>query len=109
MPDREVLGRQVLGRQVLARRSVTGTPEVTPGILAAMAKVMISLPDELLARVDADATEAGITRSAALRALAEAALGERQRKLSARMVELQTGVTGHGGNVAAAVKAGRPA
>ena len=89
--------------------SISGTDRVTPGILAVMAKVMISLPDELLARIDARATEAGITRSATLRALAEAALGERQRQLSARMVELQTGLTGHGGDVAAVIKAGRPA
>jgi len=74
-----------------------------------MARVMISLPDELLARVDARASEEGITRSAALRALTEAALGERQRQLSARMVELQTGLTGHGGDVATVIKAGRPA
>ena len=73
-----------------------------------MAKVMISLPEELLARVDARATEEGITRSAALLALVEAALGERQRQLSARMRE-PTGLTGHGGDVAAVLKAGRPA
>lgn len=70
---------------------------------------MISLPDEVLARIDALATEEGISRSAALRALAEAALGERQRLLSARMLELQTGLTGHGGDVATVLKAGRPA
>lgn len=74
-----------------------------------MAKVMISLPDELLARIDARASEKGITRSAALRAFTEAAMGERERQLSSRMVELQTGLTGHGGDVAAEVKAGRPA
>ncbi|HLI44743.1 MAG TPA: ribbon-helix-helix protein, CopG family [Acidimicrobiales bacterium] len=73
-----------------------------------MAKVMISLPDELLARVDAQATEEGVTRSAALRALAEAALGERQRQLAARMREVHTGLTGHGGDVAAVLKAERP-
>jgi len=59
--------------------------------------------------LDAQADEQGITRSAALRAFAEAALGERQRQLSARMVELRTGLTGHGGDVAAVLKAGRPA
>lgn len=69
---------------------------------------MISLPDELLARVDARAKEHGSTRSAELRALAETALGERQRQLGARMIELQDGAAGHGGEVAEAVKAGRP-
>jgi len=43
-----------------------------------MAKVMISLPDELLARLDAHAAEHGSTRSATLRDLAEAALGARE-------------------------------
>jgi metal-responsive CopG/Arc/MetJ family transcriptional regulator len=70
---------------------------------------MISLPDALLARVDARAQEHSRTRSAELRALAEAALGERQRQLAARMIELQDGAAGHGGQVAEAVKSGRPA
>ena len=41
-----------------------------------MAKVMISLPDELLARLDAQAAEHGSTRSATIRDLAEQALGQ---------------------------------
>jgi metal-responsive CopG/Arc/MetJ family transcriptional regulator len=73
-----------------------------------MAKVMISLPDELLARLDAHAAEQGHTRSAAIRDLAEAALGERERLLAKRMRQLDGHATGHGGDVAAAVKAGRP-
>jgi metal-responsive CopG/Arc/MetJ family transcriptional regulator len=43
-----------------------------------MAKVMISLPDELLARVDARAGERGSTRSATIRELAEVAFGQRE-------------------------------
>ncbi len=73
-----------------------------------MAKVMISLPDDLLAQVDARANEHGRSRSAALRELAEAALGERQRQLGVRMTELQRGASGHGGNAAAVIKAERP-
>jgi metal-responsive CopG/Arc/MetJ family transcriptional regulator len=74
-----------------------------------MAKVMISLPDELLARLDAQAAERGTTRSATLRELAEAALGERERLLGERMGALEGKARRHGGDVAAAVKAGRPA
>jgi metal-responsive CopG/Arc/MetJ family transcriptional regulator len=74
-----------------------------------MAKVMISMPDALLARVDAQAAEHGGTRSATIRELAEAALGERERLLAQRMAELEGSADSHGGDVAAAVKAGRPA
>ena len=74
-----------------------------------MAKVMISLPDELLARVDAQATERGSSRSATLRELAEAALGERERLLAKRMSELEGHASGHGGEVVRELKAGRPA
>jgi metal-responsive CopG/Arc/MetJ family transcriptional regulator len=74
-----------------------------------MAKVMISLPDELLARLDAQAAEHGSTRSATIRDLTEAALGERERLLAERMSELDGHATGHGGGVSAVLKASRPA
>ena len=74
-----------------------------------MAKVMISLPDDLLARVDAHASEHGSTRSATIRELAEVGLGERQRRLAQRMAEMEGHAHGHGGNVAHQVKASRPA
>lgn len=74
-----------------------------------MAKVMISLPDDLLARVDARASEHGSTRSATLRELAEAGLGERQRRLAQGMSALEGQARGHGGNAAEQVKASRPA
>lgn len=82
---------------------------VLPGILSGVAKVMISLPDELLARLDAHAAERGTTRSAALRELAEAALGERARRLAERMAELEGYARGHGGDVVRELKAGRRA
>jgi metal-responsive CopG/Arc/MetJ family transcriptional regulator len=70
---------------------------------------MISLPDDLLARLDAQAAERGSTRSATLRELAEAALGERERLLAERMSELEGHARGHGGDVVGDLKAGRPA
>lgn len=73
-----------------------------------VAKVMISLPDELLARLDAHAAEHGDTRSGAIRELAEAAFGERERQLAKRMRALGGGASGHGGDVVAALKARRP-
>jgi metal-responsive CopG/Arc/MetJ family transcriptional regulator len=74
-----------------------------------VAKVMISLPDDLLARVDAHAEEHGRTRSGAIRELTEAALGTRERLLAATMRELEVEPGHHGGDVAAAVRAARPA
>ena len=73
-----------------------------------MAKVMISLPDDLLARVDADASEHGTTRSATLRALAEAGLGERRRRLAEQMADLEGQASAHGGDVVTDLKASRP-
>jgi metal-responsive CopG/Arc/MetJ family transcriptional regulator len=79
------------------------------GYTRTVAKVMISLPDDLLARVDAQAAERGRTRSATIRDLAEAALGSRERLLAARMRELDGHATGHGGDVVGVLKAERPA
>jgi len=70
-----------------------------------MAKVMISIPDDLLARLDAQAAQRGSTRSATMRELAEAAFRERERLLAERMRELDGHATGHGGDVAAVLKA----
>jgi metal-responsive CopG/Arc/MetJ family transcriptional regulator len=72
-----------------------------------MAKVMISLPDELLARVDAQANAHGSTRSATIRELAEAGLGERQRRLAEQMAALEGPAKGHGGNAVRDLKAAR--
>ncbi len=72
-----------------------------------MAKVMISLPDELLARVDAQATASGSNRSATIRELAEVGLRERQRRLSEQMAALEGPAKGHGGNAISELKAGR--
>ena len=69
---------------------------------------MISLSDELLARVDAQASEHGSTRSATLRELAEAGLGERQRRLAERMIALEGHAGAHGGHAVDDLKATRP-
>lgn len=68
---------------------------------------MISLPDELLARVDAEAQRRHSTRSGILREYAAAALDERSARLAGAMRELSAAATGHGGDVVADVKAGR--
>jgi metal-responsive CopG/Arc/MetJ family transcriptional regulator len=72
-----------------------------------MAKVMISLPDDLLARVDAQATANSSNRSATIRELAEVGLRERQRRLSEHMAALEGSAKGHGGNAVTDLKAGR--
>lgn len=85
-----------------------GRRPVIPGILSAMAKVMISLPDELLAQVDREAERRGTTRSAMVREFTAAALEQRDQQLAAAMRKLGGAVAGHGGNVVDHLKAGRP-
>lgn len=94
---------QLMGSAGVLRARVGVTGYTQP-----VAKVMISLPDDLLARLDAQAAERGSTRSATVRELAEAALGQRAHILSDRMRELEAGATGHGGDVVRELKAGRP-
>lgn len=85
-------------------------PSVYPGILRKMPKVMVSMPDELLAEVDAEAKRTGSTRSAVLRGYAEAAIQRRrtERAEAIRKLLSKTALVGHGGNVAEVVKASRP-
>ena len=78
------------------------------GYTHGMAKVMISLPDEFLARVDAQANAHGSTRSATIRQLAEVGLGERQRRLAEQMAALEGTAQRHGGTSLRDLKAGRP-
>ncbi|HVW19089.1 MAG TPA: ribbon-helix-helix protein, CopG family [Solirubrobacteraceae bacterium] len=74
-----------------------------------MAKVMVSLPDDLLSAVDDEARRRGTTRSGLLRELAEQSLGGRSRRRAERMARIGAGgrATGHGGAVAEVVKAMR--
>jgi len=76
-----------------------------------MAKVMVSLPDDLLRAVDGEARRRGTTRSGFLRQLAEEALRQRSVRRAGRMAEIKGmdgPVMGHGGRVAEVVKANRP-
>lgn len=73
-----------------------------------MAKVMVSMPDDLLAEVDAEARRTGTTRSAVLRSFADAALRRRRTDRATAMRTLLEEVAGHGGDAADQVKATRP-
>jgi CopG-like RHH_1 or ribbon-helix-helix domain, RHH_5 len=73
-----------------------------------MAKVMVSLPDELLAALDAEALRRGTTRSGLLRTYADEALRQRGAERAARIRALGGGTASHGGDVAALVKRHRP-
>ena len=55
------------------------------GCTLVVAQVMISMPDDSLVRVDARASAHRSTHSATIHELAEAGLGERQRRLSEHM------------------------
>jgi metal-responsive CopG/Arc/MetJ family transcriptional regulator len=73
-----------------------------------MAKVMVSLPDELLAEVDAEARRGGTTRSAVMREFADAALRRRREDRASAMRSLLGHPSPHGGHAAEQVKATRP-
>jgi len=81
---------------------------VYPGILTAVAKVMVSMPDDLLREVDAEARRLGTTRSAVLRRFADSALRERRAARAAAMRTLLEHPERYGGDAAESVKAGRP-
>jgi predicted transcriptional regulator len=84
------------------------SPEGNTGYTHGVAKVMIALPDDLLARVDAEAQRRGTSRSAVLREYAAAALEQRTVQLAASMREVNAQARGHGGDVVAQLKASRP-
>jgi metal-responsive CopG/Arc/MetJ family transcriptional regulator len=76
-----------------------------------MAKVMVSLPDDLLRAVDIEADRRGTTRSGLLRELAEERLRQRSIHRAERMAEIEAlggAAVGHGGRVAELLKANRP-
>ena len=79
-----------------------------PGYTDCMAKVMVSLPDDLLAEVDAEARRGGTTRSAVMRDFADAALRKRREGRAAAMRSLLRDASPHGGRAAEQVKATRP-
>jgi metal-responsive CopG/Arc/MetJ family transcriptional regulator len=81
---------------------------IYPGILTLVAKVMVSMPDDLLAEVDAEALRSGTSRSAVLREFAFAALRRRREDRAAVMKSLLEARAPHGGGAAEQVKATRP-
>jgi metal-responsive CopG/Arc/MetJ family transcriptional regulator len=74
-----------------------------------MAKVMVSMPDDLLSEVDVEARRQGTTRSAVLRSFADAALRRRRADRAAAMNVLLEAAASHGGDSGERVKAMRPA
>ena len=76
-----------------------------------MAKVMVSLPDDLLRAIDVEAGRRGTTRSGLLQELAEETLQRRSIRRAGRMARndcLETLRVGHGGGAAELVKKTRP-
>jgi|GEM_PF-1628037 len=73
-----------------------------------MAKVMVSLPEDLLAEVDAEARRGGTTRSAVMREFADAALRRRRESRAAAMRSLLREASPHGGHAADRAKSTRP-
>lgn len=73
-----------------------------------MAKVMVSLPDDVLRAVDIEAERRHTTRSGLLRELAEQAVRQRSLARADRMKEIDAYAVGHGGGAADLVKANRP-
>jgi metal-responsive CopG/Arc/MetJ family transcriptional regulator len=73
-----------------------------------MAKVMVSLPDDLLSEVDAEARRVGTTRSAIMREFANLALRRRREERATAMRALLRDASPHGGRAATRVKETRP-
>jgi metal-responsive CopG/Arc/MetJ family transcriptional regulator len=73
-----------------------------------MAKVMISLPDELLASVDAEAERRGTTRSGLIRQFTDEALRRRSAERAATIDALFANVRPRGGDAVAQLKRLRP-
>jgi metal-responsive CopG/Arc/MetJ family transcriptional regulator len=69
---------------------------------------MVSMPDDLLSEVDAEAGRLGTTRSAVLRRFADSALRGRRADRAAAMDMLLKQAARHGGAAAERVKATRP-
>lgn len=76
-----------------------------------MAKVMVSLPDEVLRDLDRQAESKGMTRSGLIRQWTEEESRARSRRRAEEMrrIDEEAGpAVEHGGNVAELVKANRP-
>lgn len=73
-----------------------------------MAKVMISLPDDLLEQIDSEARRRQTSRSALFQDFARDAFSQRGERLARRMRELEGGAIDRGGNVAEQLRQSRP-
>ncbi|MDP9434914.1 MAG: type II toxin-antitoxin system HicB family antitoxin [Actinomycetota bacterium] len=69
-----------------------------------MGKVMVSLPDELIASIDAEAKRLGTTRSGLLRSYADDALRRRAEERASRVEQVMAVVGAHGGDAVAQLK-----
>lgn len=72
-----------------------------------MAKVMVSMPDDLLARIDARAASEHATRSGFLQRLAEQELARERAKRRARVEELLGEPVSLGGDAAKLIREDR--
>jgi Ribbon-helix-helix protein, copG family len=73
-----------------------------------MRKVVVYIPDDLLAEIDAEADRTGASRSAVMRDLMYTALRRRRVDRAAEMQTLLHHTGPHGGNAAERVKQMRP-
>lgn len=81
----------------MAARLTSATLEDIPVYTDAVAKVMISLPDELLARLDEQARRRGSSRSGLLRELAERELAAGDARRRAALTDALEHADSHGG------------
>ncbi|MFP5346044.1 MAG: ribbon-helix-helix protein, CopG family [Actinomycetes bacterium] len=73
-----------------------------------MAKVMVSLPDELLGSLDAEAARRNTTRSALLRAYVHEGLRQRAQERARRVDKVMSETGHHGGDGVRDLKRYRP-
>jgi len=90
-----------------ASRPFPGGNTGNTGYTQAMAKVMISMPDELLAQVDRRARQEGTTRSAWLQDVTRRALSVDELARAERIRAFLDSVRPRGGNSAEAIRADR--
>ncbi len=76
--------------------------------MACMKKVVVYMPDDLLAEIDAEADRTGASRSAVMRDLTYASVRRRRVNRATEMQTLLRHTGPHGGNVAERVKQMRP-
>jgi Arc/MetJ-type ribon-helix-helix transcriptional regulator len=76
--------------------------------MALMKKVVVYMPDDLLAEIDTEADRTGASRSAVIRDLTYAALRRRRADRATEIQTLLRHAGPHGGNAAERVKQMRP-